>query len=192
VVLAAAQALDISLDDRLGIGRQARGLEQQLQEVQDELAQQRSTAAALERRLEDLAARFDGRETQPSPSSDQQFADLIRLEAALAEVGRQLGRRWAADAAVSRREVEAESQQELVTRVGVVQARMSEVADMVGATFAAYQAEPTMPTTEDTFRDWLTTVISILRRQMPAIQANADRFSNTSSGGGKGLQEGAR
>jgi transcriptional regulator with XRE-family HTH domain len=192
VVLAAAQAVGISLDDRLGIGRQASGLEQQLHEVQAELAQQRSNAAALERRLEDLVARFDERGSQPTRSFDRQLDDLTHLNAALAKVGRQLGRRWAGDAVASRPEIEAESQEDLVTRIGVVQARMSEVAGMVGAAFVAYPTEPALPATEDTFREWLANIVPVLRQQMPAIQENADKFSGTTTGSGDRVQEGMR
>jgi transcriptional regulator with XRE-family HTH domain len=192
VVLAAAQAAEISLDDRLGIGHKASGLERQLHEVQAELAQQRSNSAAMERRLEDLAARLEGRESLPSTSGSTLLLELIRLDAELADVGHRLGRRWASEASWSRAAIQADSHEDVVARIGTLQARMSEVAGMVGVSFTAYPAEPSLPTTDELFSEWLGKVVEMLRQQMPAIQSNASRVEDVTAGGTDRMRQGAR
>jgi hypothetical protein len=62
VLLAAALAAGISLDDELHIGRQATEAERQLQELRAEMAQLRDTVAGLQLRL-------DG---QPAPAAAEQ------------------------------------------------------------------------------------------------------------------------
>jgi hypothetical protein len=69
VLLAAALAAGISLDEELHIGRQATEAERQLQELRAEMAQLRDTVASLQLRL-------DG---QPAPGPAQQAdPDAIR------------------------------------------------------------------------------------------------------------------
>jgi hypothetical protein len=55
VVLAAAKAVGISLDDRLGIGREPSDEERRLADLRELLSRQDDRAAAFEERLEHLA-----------------------------------------------------------------------------------------------------------------------------------------
>jgi len=186
VVLAAAQAADISLDDRLGIGRQASGLEQQLAEVRDELARQRRQTSAVEARLEELAAHVGSGGSAPKASTGSGGAeagvlrDIDELVAQVARVGERLGRPAAEPSGISYADQAASPAERIARKVGALEARLAEVAGMVGAPYGGYPAAPGPSATIDQQCEWAVEVMGMIRHQLVEVAARAERIGRES------------
>jgi hypothetical protein len=195
VLLAVAHSTGISLDDRLGVGREPTAVEQRLAEVQEELAQQRSATVAMEQRLEEFAARLEGRELSgAAPGSPTSLEDLEkairRLEDEMAEVGAQLHRRWDGPAGISYRRAFAGQPERLVDQIGTLQAHMAEVASMVGAPYGGYLPTPESPANEEAVRAWLVPTVATLERQMLVVRERAHEIEERPSTGTGDVGEG--
>ncbi len=170
-------------------------LRRQLAEVQDELARQRALNAGVQGRLDELAARVEGRRLPVAVPTDAPamatLHDMLRaiavLEDDITEVGRQVGREWDTrrdhNESLSRADV-------LRRRMGALEARTAEVATMVGAPYGGYPSAPASSDAEDdSFRTWLAEVLAILQRQLPVIRQQARQFSRTADASRKASQD---
>jgi transcriptional regulator with XRE-family HTH domain len=91
VVLAAAKALGISLDERLGIGREPSDGDRQLAEMRELLARQEERSAAFEERLEDVVRAVTA--AKSSADADDVESRLARIEVQVMELQEDLTER---------------------------------------------------------------------------------------------------
>ena len=177
-VFAAAQATGVSLDERLGIGREPTALERQFAELQEQFDDQRRVSAAMERRLEELAARL-GDAAASSPHYDAEAAGdlskteaaLIQLEVDLTHLGSLLGRRW--DDRARPAPSDASMTERVMRRIGRIEARIAEVG--VPAPPGGYPPRPESAD-EDAVRRWAAEELSILQQQLQSVQERVRRF----------------
>jgi hypothetical protein len=166
VVLAAAKAVGISLDERLGIGREPTEVDRQL--------------AEMARRLGELEGRLEGRTAPPAPSIAARPASLDDLQQAVGEletdlngIGRQLRRPWEEPEHISYADPAASEPRRLARRVSLIEARHLEVASMLGTLHRGRPAQPDPAAGEEALLRWLTALVTLLREELPALRQRA-------------------
>lgn len=179
VLLAVAHGTGISLDERLGIGREPSEVERQLAAVQEELAQQRNATATMQQRLEELAARLEPQRPAPAPRSVEELESAIGLLAdEMADVGSRLQRSWDEPEGISYRDLAASPPERLKRRVDVLVVRMAEVAGIVGAAYGGYPDEPAPGADQEAARGWLERVVGMLEVQMRDVRARVNELTH--------------
>jgi DNA repair exonuclease SbcCD ATPase subunit len=181
--------------DAPGQERRAEELERRLQEVQQELGRQRRQNAAVEARLEELASRLEsGAVSMPQASTpaarraDELQGVLGDLQTEVGKLGEQLGRQWDESSGISYADLAATPAERLNRRVGALEARLAEVAGMVGAPYGGYPPAPDPSVGEDERLEWVAEVVGMLQHQLVEVTRRAARFRQA-SGGSRGTAE---
>lgn len=177
-VLAAAQVMGVSLDEKLGIGRIPTALEQQVADLQSQVNQQRRASAALERRLAELAATLSVSPVSSAAADVDRLPDLseaegvlVQLEARLIDLGGQLGRRWGERGSYP--DPGTSVSERVIRSIGRLEARMAEVG--VPPPPGGYPSRPTS-SDEEVLRRWVHTELPVLERQLALVEERAVRF----------------
>jgi hypothetical protein len=180
-VFAAAQVTGVSLDEKLGIGREPTALERQLADLQEQFDRQQRVTLAMERRLEDLATRLGEPAVSPVTQTAGRMSDLsvaeavlIQLEADLSHLGRQLGRQW--DDHVGSAESDMSATKRVMRRIGRLEARAAELG--IPPPQGGYVVEPASDD-DATVQAWVTDLLPILQRQISLVEDRVRRLASS-------------
>ncbi len=159
---------------------QVTALQRQLRQLQQELARQQRRNQAVEARLEELATRLEPAERGMPASARWTHEDveghLTALEAEIVSLGQQMGRSWEYDMRISDADPMGTQAERLTRRVGALEARVAQLASMVGVPYGGYPSAPAKSAGEDVLWAWAAEAGSMLRQQLDEVAKRAPDF----------------